>query len=326
MSTLGHNLTPEMIMLEWLKSVYETPTLSTSVKVIASAIYVRWNYEKNNCTITQQEIAELTSQNERTVRRNCNELTKFSLEFSEKSGRAATTYTYCPDIVPGQEGVCQDSMSGQGEVCPGTMSGQYARTENKGVAPTGDPSSAYRGPLQQLPQTPLAAGPNPILEPILYPILEPIQSNSSLRSELESSENDFSDDSVDDQKKLKIKPKKKNSRKRINYTASFEDFWQAYPTDANMSKLKAFEQWKKLASDDQQLAKQAVPIFVNYCHQNSSYRPVHAERFLAQRRFDGFLDESKQHYRPQPEKKYFNQGKKSKSEQILEARMRRGAL
>ena len=97
-------------------------------------------------------------------------------------------------------------------------------------------------------------------------------------------------------------PAKQKKRNKISYTESFESFWKAYPTDPNMSKKKAFEQWKRLDEDDQQKAVQAVPLFVGFCQQDPTYRPLHAERFLSQRRFDGFLDNDKQHYQSEPEK------------------------
>jgi uncharacterized protein YdaU (DUF1376 family) len=78
------------------------------------------------------------------------------------------------------------------------------------------------------------------------------------------------------------------TRKRASYPQAFEDFWKAYPTDRLMSKKEAAAVWSKLTPEDQQLATKAVPEFVGYCAANPTYRPVHACRFLGQRRFDGF--------------------------------------
>lgn len=75
---------------------------------------------------------------------------------------------------------------------------------------------------------------------------------------------------------------------RIRYSDGFEAFWKAYPTDKLMSKKLAFTQWQRLSDEDRQLAVKAVPAFRDHCRMNPDYRPVHAERFLSQRRFDGF--------------------------------------
>jgi ribosomal protein L12E/L44/L45/RPP1/RPP2 len=78
------------------------------------------------------------------------------------------------------------------------------------------------------------------------------------------------------------------------YTAEFEAFWQAYPTDALMSKSKAFEKWRRLSPADRASAMVALPGFRAHCANDPTYRPVHAERFLSQRRFDGFVEAAKQ--------------------------------
>ena len=86
----------------------------------------------------------------------------------------------------------------------------------------------------------------------------------------------FSED--DDKKKTKL-----------NYPASFEDFWHNYPTDPLMSKKKAYEQWRRLAVVDRVSALAACGPFREFCHAHPTYRPVHALRFLSERRFDGFM-------------------------------------
>ena len=68
----------------------------------------------------------------------------------------------------------------------------------------------------------------------------------------------------------------------------FEGFWKSYPTDPLMSKKKAKEQWQRLSPDDRAAALRAVPAFRDLCAARVNYRPVHAWRFLAERRFDGF--------------------------------------
>jgi hypothetical protein len=79
------------------------------------------------------------------------------------------------------------------------------------------------------------------------------------------------------------------TKKRNSYTAAFETFWAAFPTDAGMSKLEASKAWDKLSPEDQQAATASIPAFkVWVAQQGQTYRVVHAVRFLSQRRFDGF--------------------------------------
>lgn len=75
-------------------------------------------------------------------------------------------------------------------------------------------------------------------------------------------------------------------RTRLAYPEDFEAFWSGYPTDPIMSKKKAFEQWGRLSPDDRKAASGSVPGFRDYCQSHPDYRPVHAERFLSQRRFE----------------------------------------
>lgn len=80
---------------------------------------------------------------------------------------------------------------------------------------------------------------------------------------------------------------------RKPYPKEFEDFWKGYPTDALMSKAKAFERWTRLSPTDRAAAVSSLPAFRAHCTKDSTYRPVHAERYLAQRRFDGFIEAAK---------------------------------
>lgn len=68
----------------------------------------------------------------------------------------------------------------------------------------------------------------------------------------------------------------------------FDLFWKDYPTDSLMSKKRACDEWRKLSPADRQAARAAIPAFRDYCRGHPTYRPIHAERFLSQRRFDGF--------------------------------------
>lgn len=94
-------------------------------------------------------------------------------------------------------------------------------------------------------------------------------------------------------------PSKPKSERRT-YPEAFEAFWRDYPTDELMSKKRTHEVWKKLAEHDQEAARAAVPSFRAYCQKHTDYRPVHAERFLSQRRFDGFLAKQNDAYRSIP--------------------------
>jgi hypothetical protein len=76
------------------------------------------------------------------------------------------------------------------------------------------------------------------------------------------------------------------------YPPAFEAFWRDYPTDALMSKSKAFEKWARLGAEDRAAAHASLPAFRAHCARDLTYRPVHAERFLAQRRFDGFIEQA----------------------------------
>jgi hypothetical protein len=89
------------------------------------------------------------------------------------------------------------------------------------------------------------------------------------------------DDEADD-----FSGRRKKARK--TYPEAFEAFWREYPTDPIMSKIRAFEKWRALGEDDRAAAQAALAPFRAHCRRNPTYHPVHAERFLSQRRFDGF--------------------------------------
>lgn len=75
-------------------------------------------------------------------------------------------------------------------------------------------------------------------------------------------------------------------RKVIPYSADFEAFWSAYPDRTNNSKVKAWESWRKLTPAERQQALASLPTFAAYCRANPTYRCVHAERYLRDRRFE----------------------------------------
>jgi hypothetical protein len=81
----------------------------------------------------------------------------------------------------------------------------------------------------------------------------------------------------------------KSPRKRLAYTELFLEFWKAFPTDSLMSKSEAFKAFDALPEDEQHEVLQSVPAFRAYCSQHVDYRPVHACRYITQRRFEGFV-------------------------------------
>lgn len=85
---------------------------------------------------------------------------------------------------------------------------------------------------------------------------------------------------------------KKLRTKRVSYPQDFEDCWKAYPTDELMSKKNGFEAWKKLDAEDKSACFRSIPAFVAYCKANPDYRPVHFERYVRSRRFDGMLEKA----------------------------------
>lgn len=88
---------------------------------------------------------------------------------------------------------------------------------------------------------------------------------------------------------LPVSASPKPARKaRTEYPEPFEAFWSAYPTSPNMSKKVAFSQWQRLNPDDRQAAFDSLQKFNDFCRNKPDYPPVYAERYLSQRRFDGF--------------------------------------
>jgi len=81
----------------------------------------------------------------------------------------------------------------------------------------------------------------------------------------------------------------KPAKRRHSYPSRFEEFWSGYPTDALMSKKKAADAFGRLTDEDQDIAIRSLPAFNAYCSQHNDYRPVHAVKFITDRRFDGFI-------------------------------------
>ena len=82
-------------------------------------------------------------------------------------------------------------------------------------------------------------------------------------------------------------PKSSTQRRKVSYTPDFEAFWKAYPTDANMSKLEAFEVWQRIEPEERVLAMRAIEPFKQWIKSQDGYRPIHACRFLSKQRYVG---------------------------------------
>jgi len=82
----------------------------------------------------------------------------------------------------------------------------------------------------------------------------------------------------------------KARRSRKSYSPEFEEAWQAYPTDPNMSKTEAYTAWSKLPPEDRPKVAAGIPGFVAYCRANPDYRPIHMVGFIRKRRFEGYLE------------------------------------
>jgi len=76
--------------------------------------------------------------------------------------------------------------------------------------------------------------------------------------------------------------------KKKSYPEDFEAFWKSYPTDPLMSKKKAFEIWRRMSASDRAAAQSAIPAFREYVKRQVNYRVVHAQRYLSERRYEGF--------------------------------------
>lgn len=80
------------------------------------------------------------------------------------------------------------------------------------------------------------------------------------------------------------KPKKQKQ----SYPEQFENCWKKYPTDQNMSKKEAYDEWKKLSDEDKASLDASIPAFKAFCEKDTTYRPIHMCRYISKRRYDGF--------------------------------------
>lgn len=77
-------------------------------------------------------------------------------------------------------------------------------------------------------------------------------------------------------------------KERVSYSETFERFWKAYPTTPNMPKPNAFKEWQRLDVADRQAAFASLPAMKRDLAKESWRPAVYAERYLKQRRFDGY--------------------------------------
>lgn len=73
------------------------------------------------------------------------------------------------------------------------------------------------------------------------------------------------------------------------YTQEFESlFWKPYPRTPVMSKKEAFEKWDRASPEDRSRIVAALPAYIAFLKANPEHPPIHAVRFISQRRFEGF--------------------------------------
>lgn len=82
----------------------------------------------------------------------------------------------------------------------------------------------------------------------------------------------------------------KQVRTKAAYSEDYEVFWKSYPTDSNMSKKEGYTEWRKLSPEDRSLALKSLVGFNAYCTSHSDYRPIHVNRYLSKRRFEGHAE------------------------------------
>jgi len=87
-----------------------------------------------------------------------------------------------------------------------------------------------------------------------------------------------------------LEEKKNKPYPPTSYPKDFENFWKSYPTDPIMSKKKAAEIWRRMSAADRAAAQAAVPAFRVYAKRQVNYRIVHAQRYLSERRYEGFAN------------------------------------
>ncbi len=92
-------------------------------------------------------------------------------------------------------------------------------------------------------------------------------------------------------------PEKKENGARgpraARYSQVFEEkVWQPYPRTPVMSKAEAWKAFAKASPEDQAAIIAAIPRYAAWLRQKPDHPPVHACRFITQRRFEGFAAEA----------------------------------
>lgn len=86
-------------------------------------------------------------------------------------------------------------------------------------------------------------------------------------------------------------PRARKPRRRTGppdaYPDDFEAFWRAYPDTVNNTKWHALREWEALSPEDCAAASAALPAYAAHCRKTET-KFCHAERFLKNRRFEGF--------------------------------------
>jgi len=155
------------------------------------------------------------------------------------------------EVETSQKGRSSETLSTENGIAPDTLSGQ------KGRYP--DTLSA------KIPHTPYKESPTEITNTTTSQPTTTVEESEDSSSEIP-----------------------KPGRKKNSYSDAFETFWRTYPTTPIMSKLKAFEQWQRLGADDQALVVRGLRGFADFLRKNPDHPVVHAERYISQRRFEGF--------------------------------------
>lgn len=73
-----------------------------------------------------------------------------------------------------------------------------------------------------------------------------------------------------------------------DFIDQFEKFWSAFPDRAGMSEGRAFSAFMRLSAPDQQAAIASLLAFTTHVRKKPTTHPLSAEKYLDERRFDGF--------------------------------------
>lgn len=120
------------------------------------------------------------------------------------------------------------------------------------------------------------------------PAEAPLQDERSLKEKRREDKKELTNVSLSETSSDASEEESRKRRKRVPYSPDFEAFWEAYPTDALMSKKAAADVWSRMAGEEREAVMRSLAAFRAYCASKPDYRPVHACRYLTQERFVGF--------------------------------------